>query len=120
MPQFPAARRSMPDVRATAAAPIPAFPRQRHVPLSFSQERLLTDTAVARLCLNAASPFNLFVIRQLIGPLDIQVLQRALNLLVARHACLRSAIWPAVSPGQRLAAAKAYLSTGRVAPPPLT
>ncbi|MFH0965952.1 MAG: amino acid adenylation domain-containing protein [Planctomycetota bacterium] len=68
------------------AAPITRFPRDKHVPLSYSQE-MLWWVHKARPGLTAYNiPFRL----RLSGPLDIPALERSLNEIVRRHEILRT------------------------------
>jgi amino acid adenylation domain-containing protein len=66
--------------------PMSAVPRGDLLPLSFAQERLWF--------LNQLEPesgaYNVPVTLRITGPLDLQIMERALNALVARHEVLRT------------------------------
>lgn len=83
------------------------------LPLSFNQQRLLFEEAIAQTCLQPSRAWNACLLHQLTGPVDGEALGQALHALVRRHAALRTAVWPAASPARRLSAMKTYFQTGR-------
>lgn len=81
-----------------AAAPRPAVPRRADgevPPLSFAQERLWFMEQFAP----GTAAYNIPVARRLRGPLDHAALERALDMVVARHETLRSR-YPATDDGR--------------------
>src|ERR1051325_1885753 len=82
------------------------------LPLCFNQERHLLYEESTRTLRREPMAFNGIILRHAIGPLDCEALERAVDALVQRHSALRSAIWPAVPAGVRLAAVRAYQHTG--------
>ena len=74
--------------KTSLAPPIVPVPRDRHLPLSFAQQRLwFLDR------LEPDNPFyNLYVAFRLTGPLNVSAAERSLNEVVRRHEALRTTI----------------------------
>ena len=74
------------DEDATQGGAITARPRGGAMPTSFAQELLwLLDRATPGL-----TAYNMTIARRLTGPLDVNALRSALDVLVARHEALRT------------------------------
>src|SRR5947209_722570 len=90
----------MANQETAKTVPLAPVPRGQDMPLSFAQQRLWFE---ARLDPNSHS-YNVPMFSKLVGRLDIGVLERCLQELVARHEVLRTH-FPLVSgqPVQRIA-----------------
>ncbi|ONF73753.1 non-ribosomal peptide synthetase [Amycolatopsis keratiniphila] len=76
-----------PPARAVSA-PIPPSGKQTSGPASFAQERLwLVDQLTG-----AGAVYNLHLVAEIEGPLDVDALQRAVSACVARHETLRTCL----------------------------
>jgi hypothetical protein len=101
------------DSSVTTADPA----REEDAPLSISQHRQVLLEDYCRLTRRPRPSFNLVSWMRVRGSLDVTVLARAANLLIGRHAALRSVLRPAigVSDDLRREAAERLGRTGIIA-----
>ncbi len=70
---------------------IPAIPHSGCLRLSFNQERFLANDELQRRQTGKPFPFNIAEGIVITGPLQVEILERCLNSIMARHAGLRAA-----------------------------
>jgi amino acid adenylation domain-containing protein/FkbH-like protein len=80
----------------TATSSIPAAPEAPDYPLSHSQYRIWLLSRLG----SAPAAYNQCAAFRLVGPLDVAAMQRAVNLVVARHEALRT-VFPLRADGPR-------------------
>ena len=74
------------EAASETAAPIPRVRRDGPLPLSFTQQRLWFLDQLEP----GQATYNMWIARRLVGPLDVDVLERSVAEIVRRHEILRT------------------------------